>query len=77
MTKIEILKEQMKKGIVTFSYLKNDGSVRVAHGTTNLTAAGVTHQFTGEPSKVKGAGYTSYYDTDKKGWRCFAESRLL
>lgn len=72
------IKEALKNGVVTFSYTKKDGSVRVAKGTTKnttLMAKGV--QSKGGENKVAAAGYTSYYDIDKKGWRAFAESKLV
>lgn len=72
------IKKELKKGIVTFSYTKKDGSIRIAKGTTNnstLISEGATSK--GGENKVANAGYTSYYDIEKKGWRCFAESKLV
>lgn len=72
------IKKYLNNGVVTFSYTKKDGTVRVAKGTTKhttLVAEGA--QSKGGDNKVAAAGYTSYYDLDKKAWRSFAEGRLL
>lgn len=72
------IKEALNNGVVTFSYTKKDGSVRVAKGTTKhttLVAEGA--QSKGGDNKVASAGYTSYYDLDKRGWRSFAENKLV
>lgn len=72
------IKKALKNGVVTFSYTKNDGSLRVAKGTTKnstLIAEGAASK--GGENKVARAGYTSYYDLDKQSWRCFAESKLV
>ena len=68
------LKEMLTKGTVKFQY-KNDGSVRTAMGT--LKSSMITRKPSGGQNKVKGAGYTSYFDVEKDAWRCFAESKLI
>lgn len=77
MEKISI-KEALNKGVVTFSYTKKDGTIRVAKGTTKhsyLVDEGA--QSRGGENKVAAAGYTSYYDLDKRGWRSFDEGKLV
>lgn len=72
------IKTALHNGVVTFTYKKNDGSIRLAKGTTKhetLVAEGA--QSKGGMNKVARAGFTSYYDIDKQGWRSFAESRLV
>jgi len=69
------LHEMLCKGKVKFQYKKNDGSVRTAVGT--LKSSMITNKPNGGENKVKGAGYTTYYDIEKDWWRCFAESKLL
>ena len=69
------LKEMLTKGQVKFQYKKNDGTIRTAVGT--LKSSLITHKPSGGQNKVKGAGYTSYFDVEKDAWRCFAESKLL
>jgi len=77
MKKVNIteLKEMLKKGTVKFQYKKNDGTIRTAVGT--LKSALITRKPAGGQNKVKGAGYTTYFDMEKDAWRCFAESRLI
>lgn len=72
------INEALNKGVVTFSYKKNDGTIRVAKGTTkHTTLVAEAAQSKGGMNKVESAGYTSYYDLDKKAWRSFAEGRLI
>jgi hypothetical protein len=69
---IEILREKLAKGIVNFSYVKKDGSLRNACGT--LFGIGHTIKGTG---KGRTCPYTlSYYDVDCKGWRSFIIENL-
>lgn len=71
------LKNALKNSICEFVYTKKDGSRRTAFGTTNssvLDSMGITNTFTpgiSDPRKegLKRAGYISYYDFEKKGWR--------
>ena len=59
---VEQLKEELKSGkIVKFAYLKSNGEVRVAFGTTN-------------PDFVKD---TAYFDLEKCGWRSFRWENLI
>lgn len=77
---ITLIKESLKKGIITFSYTKKSGETRTAKGTTNLSIIKDNPNFTGlkgGENKVANAGYTSYFDIDKGAWRCFAESALI
>lgn len=69
------LVDMLHNGEVRFEYLKNDGTVREARGTMKKEV--VESRLKGGKSTVKGAGYTTYYDLDKDGFRCFAESRLI
>lgn len=77
MKKVNIteLKEMLTKGQVKFQYKKNDGTIRTAVGT--LKSSLITNKPSGGQNKVKGAGYTSYFDVEKDAWRCFAESKLI
>lgn len=73
---IEQLKKKLRSGqIVKFAYLKSNGEVRVAFGTTN-------HDFVKD--KVCGWGEsrenyatTAYYDLEKGGWRSFRWENLI
>lgn len=66
----------MREGYVNFVFLKKNGEVRTAKGTTNL---GILPN-----GALKGGQRTSnpkthqvYYDYDKQDWRCFRRSSLL
>ena len=69
------LHEMLCKGKVKFQFTKNDGSVRTAVGT--LKNEFITKKPAGGENKVKGAGYTTYFDIEKDAFCCFAESKLL
>ena len=71
----EELRKMLCQGTVKFQYTKKDGSTRTAVGT--LKPSLITHKPAGGENKVKGAGYTTYFDLEKDAFRCFAESRLL
>ena len=76
----ELLKElrhNMKHSIVSFSYLKKDGSTRTAKGT--LCESIITDRGGEMP---KGTGETPsdafpYWDVESEGWRCFKTAYLI
>lgn len=60
-------------GVVTFSYLKKDGTTRIARGTLSKEMCPKV-----ESSERKTSGHLQiYYDVDKKAWRCFVKDNLL
>lgn len=65
------LAKRMKKEIVTFFYIKSDGTLRKAQGTlpTIHTA----------PKKQKAESFSTmkYFDIDKNAFRCFKIENLL
>jgi hypothetical protein len=68
--KIAELRKQLSNGITNFAFIKKDGSVRIANGTTNL-------EMIPEENHPKGTGKASdkilaYFDTDKSSWRCLS-----
>ena len=79
-TDINTLKELMKKEIIHFEYVKKDGTIREANGTTNSEII----QSMTEPVEISQAKTskqrnisdlnTRYFDTDKKAWRSFVNS---
>ena len=73
---VKTLREELKKGVVTFQYMKKDGSIRTAKGTTNVGVIEENYTFKGGEGPSR-HGYVSYWDMDKGDWRCFDESRLL
>jgi WYL_2, Sm-like SH3 beta-barrel fold len=68
------LKEAMQSGIVEFSFIKADNSVRTAKGTLN----GELFQY-----ENKGANFPAspdvirYFDVEANGWRSFRIERLI
>lgn len=77
---IKLIKESLSKGVITFTYTKKSGETRTAKGTTNISIIKSDPDFggfRGGENKVANAGYTSYFDMEKKAWRCFAESALI
>lgn len=66
---IQQLKEQLRNGVAHFLYIKKNGEVREAWGTTNATLAykytngnGVSREF---------FKTTAYFDIEKSAWRSF------
>ncbi|MDD5860989.1 MAG: SH3 beta-barrel fold-containing protein [Prevotella sp.] len=69
---ISSLVAKLRKGIVSFTYRKKDGSIRHAEGTLY----GVGHTLKGTHRSQ--CSYTlNYYDVDSKGWRCFLIGNLI
>ena len=72
---IKELKNRLRKGEVSFTYTKKDGSARTANGTTKL-------DMIPENSHPKG-GYDTpddvcrYYDLNSEGWRSFIINNLI
>ena len=66
----------MRQGYVDFTFIKKDGSVREAKGTTRLdilpNGALKGGMRTTDPKR-----FQVYYDDGKKAWRCFDRSRLV
>lgn len=73
---IEQLKNKLKSSkIVKFAYLKSNGEVRIAFGTTN-------HDFVKDKAYGWGASRenyatTAYFDLEKCGWRSFRWENLI
>ncbi len=73
MNLIDNLKDLLRKGIVTFTYRKVDGSTRNARGTL----VGVGHTIKGTGHAHKSEMTIQYYDVDCKGWRSFRSANLI
>lgn len=72
---IEILKKQMRNGIAHFIFMKKDGSLREAWGTTNrhlaekhINGNGVSREF---------FSTTAYFDVEKGAWRSFRWENIV
>lgn len=73
------IKEQLEKGIVTFTFEKKDGSVRTARGTRcfdNPLAVGENY-VPPKGTSVPKEGIITYWDLDKSAWRSFTESSYI
>ena len=73
---VEQLKEKLRSGqIVKFAYLKKDGSIRIAFGTTNPDF--VKDKACGLGESRENYFTTAYYDLEKGGWRSFRWENLI
>ena len=67
------LKKALYEGIVLFEFIKNDGTLRHARGTTcpDLVPADDTpkNKRTPEQQALYDRQTVAFYDIDKKGWR--------
>ena len=76
MASINKFKKALNKGVVTFNYIKKDGTIRQAMGTTKPEIIESIYGYKGGTGPEK-YGYTNYWDVEKGGWRCFDEKRLV
>ena len=66
---IESLKEKLRNGVAHFLYIKKDGTIREAWGTTN---AALAHKYTnGNGVSREIFKTTAYFDVEKSSWRSF------
>ena len=73
---IEQLKKKLRSGqIVKFAYLKSNGDIRVAYGTTN--ADFVKDKVCGWGESRENYATTAYYDLERGGWRSFRWENLI
>lgn len=72
---IQSLKEKLRSGVAHFLYLKKDGSIREAWGTTN---AALAHKYTnGRGCSRELYATTAYFDIEKSAWRSFRWERIV
>lgn len=69
------LAKAMREGVVSFSYLKADGSVRKASGTLKNVPAGAT--LGGKKITKQSYKTLAYFDIEKQGFRCFKVENLI
>lgn len=73
---IEQLKKKLRSGqIVKFVYLKSNGDIRVAFGTTN--ADFLKDKVRGWGDSRENYATSAYYDLEKGGWRSFRWENLI
>ena len=66
------LKGEMKKRIVKFYFQKIDGTIREAYGTTDPAVVPATNG-----TKKTADTVQTYFDTEKKEYRCFKKANLI
>ena len=72
--------EEMKDKVVSFKFLKSDGSVRDAMGTVCPELLPPPSEE--DPTKPKrertpNYGVVNYYDIEKQSWRCFKAENII
>ena len=71
---IQDLKKALNEGIVIFQFVKKDGTLRMARGTTSPDLVPADDTPKGKRTPEQQALYerqtVAFYDIDKKGWRC-------
>ena len=72
---IEQLKEKLRNGIAHFVFIKKDGSVREAFGTTNAAIA--AKHTNGNGISREYYKTTAYFDIEKGEWRSFRWESLV
>ena len=79
-TDVEKLKDFMKKEVVHFEYLKKDGTIREANGTTNGEIISKYFEAPVQPTNKRNYTYSEdavrYFDIDSKGWRSFTKENF-
>ena len=66
---IQNLKEKLRNSVAHFLYIKKDGTIREAWGTTN---AALAHKYTnGNGVSREIFKTTAYFDIEKSSWRSF------
>ena len=70
---INDLRKALNEGVVLFEFIKKDGSLRHARGTTSPDLIPVDNMPQGKRTPEQQAAFqrqtVAFYDIDKKGWR--------
>ena len=66
---IESLKDKLRTGVARFLYIKKNGEIREAWGTTNATLAYKYTNGRGVSREIYST--TAYFDIEKSAWRSF------
>ena len=68
------LKKALFEGVVLFEFIKKDGTLRHARGTTCPYLIPSDNKPQGKRTPIQQAKFdrqtVAFYDIDKKGWRC-------
>ncbi len=69
------LKRKMRNGLAHFAYLKKDGTIREAFGTTN--AALIEYHVNGRGVSREKFFTTAYFDVEAADWRSFRWENIV
>ena len=72
---LESLKRQMRNGIAHFVFMKKDGTLREAWGTTNRSLARKYTNGNGDSREYYAT--TAYFDVEKGAWRSFRWENIV
>lgn len=72
---IESLKEKLRNGVAHFVFIKKDGSIREAFGTTNASIAAKHTNSNGISREYYKT--TAFFDIEKGEWRSFRWESLV
>lgn len=72
---IEAFKEKLRNGVAHFVFIKKDGSIREAFGTTNAAIA--AKHTNGNGISREYYKTTAYFDVEKGEWRSFRWESLV
>ena len=73
----ENLREWLRKGVVTFSYWKKDGTIREAKGTLNDLFIPLDKRPHMDLQHEPNYSAVAYFDLDKQEWRSFAVTHFI
>jgi hypothetical protein len=77
MTTLQQLRKALQTSIVTFTYVKKNGELREAKGTTDpeyISEQNYRPQGGYGPGEY---GFNSYWDIDRCDWRCYHPSSVV
>lgn len=72
---IESLKRQMRRGVAHFVFMKKNGELREAWGTTNASLA--AKHINGNGCSRENYATTAYFDIERGAWRSFRWETLI
>ncbi len=73
---VDQLKNKLRSGqIVKFAYMKRNGEIRIAYGTTNKEF--IADQVCGWGESREDFYTTAYFDLEKSAWRSFRWENLV
>ena len=72
---IEMMKKQMQSGVAHFFFIKKDGTIREAFGTTCNSL--VQKHINGNGISREYCATTAYFDVEAGAWRSFRWENLL